>query len=241
MFYPSSFHYRRVIKIEVKNMMVVKGVQFDGVKKILPISEVSQFVDQHFHEIFLVDNTRTLFGLPPNFAALESLARSTSLPILFGGGISTLDHVMAAFELGASRIYINSALASHPSLLEKVSNICGRQAICGGIEYRNDFTYSFQCFSEAGREPLDISVYQRICDLQHLVSEFIITSITLDGTCQGIDYDLINHLHQLQIESVLTICGGITVDSLHSFSSLASSIPQLTGVAMSSYPFRSLE
>ena len=34
MIYPPSFYFRRIIKLEVKNMMVVKGVQFDGVKKL---------------------------------------------------------------------------------------------------------------------------------------------------------------------------------------------------------------
>lgn len=238
MLYPSSFKFRRVVKIEVKNMMVVKGVQFDGVRKIMPITEIAPLIDPKFHEIFLVDNTRTLFGLPPNFSALESLARSTSLPILFGGGITSLEHVLLAFELGASRVYINSALDSHPMLLAQVSNICGRQALCGGIEYRNDFTYSFQCFSEAGREPLDISVFNRINDLQHLVSEFIVTSITLDGTCNGVDSELLDIFDQSDLESVLTICGGITPDSFSKIESVTSRLPQLTGVAMSTYPIR---
>ena len=238
MIYPPSFYFRRIIKIEVKNMMVVKGVQFDGVKKIMPISQISEFTDSNFHEIFLVDNTRSLFGLPPNFDALEALARTTSLPILFGGGISTLDHALTAFALGASRLYINTALESSPTLPSQISNICGRQALCGGIEYRNDFQYSFQCFSEAGREPLDRTVIDRIKQLQHLVSEFIVTSITLDGTGNGVDCDVLNVLKNSDIESVITLCGGITPESFTHLESFSSRLPQLTGVAMSTYPLR---
>ena len=207
----------------------------------MPISQISEVLESNFHEIFLVDNTRSLFGLPPNFDALQALARTSSLPILFGGGISTLDHALTAFELGASRLYINTALESNPMLPCQISNICGRQALCGGIEYRNDFNYSFQCFSEAGREPLDTTVQNRIIELQHLVSEFIITSITLDGTCNGLDYNVLEVLNKSDIESVLTLCGGITPDSFSYLESFSSNLPQLTGVAMSTFPLRVIQ
>ena len=107
-------------------------------------------------------------------------------------------------------------------------DICGRQALCGGIEYRNDFQYSFQCFSEAGREPLDRTVFDRIKQLQHLVSEFIITSITLDGTGNGVDRDVLNVFKQSDVESVITLCGGITPESFTHLESFSSRLPQLT-------------
>ena len=66
--------------LDVDGGRVVKGVQFDGVKKIMPISQISEFTDSNFHEIFLVDNTRSLFGLPPNFDALEALVLLEHLP-----------------------------------------------------------------------------------------------------------------------------------------------------------------
>ena len=157
---------------------------------------------------------------------------------MFGGGISTLDHALTAFALGASRLYINTALESAPMLPSQISDICGRQALCGGIEYRNDFQYSFQCFSEAGREPLDRTVFDRIKQLQHLVSEFIITSITLDGTGNGVDRDVLNVFKQSDVESVITLCGGITPESFTHLESFSSRLPQLTGVAMSTYPLR---
>ena len=143
---------RLIAKIEVKNDSVVKGLQFEGVRKICPpLDALQRLKDKGCEEIFMVDNTKSVFGLDPNFEMLELLASKATLPITFGGGIASLDHVLKAFELGASRIYLNSATFEQSNLVKQVSDVCGKQAITGGVEYRNH-TDGRICFGSAGRE-----------------------------------------------------------------------------------------
>ena len=60
-------------------------VQFEGVKKICSISEEKKAI-KGAEEIFLVDNTKSLFGLEPNYKMLYEAAKLSTLPITFGGG-----------------------------------------------------------------------------------------------------------------------------------------------------------
>ena len=111
---------RKICKIEIKNEFVVKGIQLEGVKKISTIENaIKKATLLGAEEIFLVDNTRSLFNLDPNFNLLEKAAKVSRLPITFGGGIRSLQDAMRSYEIGASRVYINSALAKDHNLTKK--------------------------------------------------------------------------------------------------------------------------
>ncbi len=130
---------RKICKIEIKNDHVVKGVQFEGVKKICSISDaIKKATIKGAEEIFLIDNTKSLFGLEPNYKMLNKAAKLSTLPITFGGGIKSLRDAMKAYSIGASRVYINTALAKNHQLAEEIAFRCGRQSLSGGIEYRSD-------------------------------------------------------------------------------------------------------
>ena len=199
---------RKICKLEVKNDFVVKGVHFEGVKKITTISSaIKKATALGAEEIFLIDNTKSLFGLEPNYKMLLEAAKVSSLPITFGGGIQSLEHAMKAYAIGASRVYINTALAKNHALAMEIAFRCGRQSLSGGIEYRSDGKIKNECFAECGREPLKISVKERTNLEANFVGEFILTSITRDGTLCGPDLEVI---YDIDIKNIpLIICGGI--------------------------------
>ena len=202
---------RSICKIEIKNDNVVKGIQFEGVKKICSISEaIKKATLKGAEELFLIDNTRSLFGLEPNFNMLFEAAKLSTLPITFGGGIKTLNQAMQAYSIGASRVYINSALARNHNLAIEIALRCGRQSLSGGIEYRSDGIIENECFAESGREPLGITVNERINFESKFVGEFILSSITHDGTMQGPDLDIVEAIDVRDIP--LIICGGIDIN-----------------------------
>ena len=202
---------RKICKIEIKNENVVKGIQFEGVKKICSISEaIIKATSMGAEEIFLVDNTKSLFGLEPNYKMLIEAAKVSTLPITFGGGIKSLKDAMHAYSIGASRIYINTALAKNHKLAMEIAFRCGRQSLSGGIEYRSDGLIKNECFIESGREPIKISAQQRTNLEADYVSEFILTSITKDGTLSGPDLEIIDTILVKNIP--LIICGGIDIN-----------------------------
>ena len=94
---------RRVLKLEVKGSNIIKGVSFEGFRKVCNINMIAEKLNLNEYELFLIDNTRSYFGLDPNFDALETIAKQIASPITFGGGLRTFEDVQAAFNSGASR------------------------------------------------------------------------------------------------------------------------------------------
>ena len=201
---------RLICRIEVKNDWVVKGYQYEGVRKIKQITE--NFSIPYFHgieEVFLVDLTRSIFGLPPNFSALEKVARNCLLPITFGGGISTLEDALRAIALGASKIYINTAATGGSSLISEISSVMGQQAIVAGCEYRT-FNNKHACYSESGREPLGETLSERIKEVIELgAGEVLVSNIDLDGTKKGLDKNILDDLLKIEKPIILSSGGNI--------------------------------
>lgn len=198
---------RNIFKIEVKNDWIVKGRQFEGVRKIQNISSNFNLTsNETYEEILLLDMTKSVFGLPPNFDALEAIAKRALLPITFGGGIRTLSDALKAFDLGASRIYLNTILFDNIDVIDKIQSIVGAQAITVGCEYRlvNDKRV---CFSQRGNEPSNLSVKERAIQLSKLgIGEVICTSIDRDGLGIGFDYGIDNDISEIPVPVIL--CGG---------------------------------
>ena len=185
---------RLIYRIEVKNNYLVKGVQYEGVRKIKPIDDFILPINIDIEELFVVDLTRSVFSLPPNYAALESIASKSLLPITFGGGISTLEEALRAFKLGASRVYINSAAHSNDTLISSIANIVGKQAVVAGCEYRIE-SEQRNCYIESGREPINQTVNSRACNLVEMgAGEILLSNIDSDGMLTGFDIDVLSDI-----------------------------------------------
>lgn len=174
---------RRVLKLEVKGNNVIKGISFEGFRKICDTKHVGEKLNANNYEIFLVDNTRSYFGLEPNFDALQVIANQIKSPITFGGGLRTFEHVTTAFNSGASRIYINSAFETNGifKLIKKVQQTYGAQSIVGGLEVQtfDDFSPMFN----GGRDYTALNFDSKLNMYRdYNISEFILSNIFADGT-----------------------------------------------------------
>lgn len=174
---------RRVLKLEVKGNNIIKGVSFEGFRKICDVKLIGEKLSSNDYEVFLVDNTRSYFGLEPNFDALQVIAEQITSPITFGGGLKTFDHVKAAFNRGASRIYMNSVFETSEvsDLINNVQLSYGAQSIVGGLEVQSfdDLTPMFN----GGRDYTLLNFNSKIDMYQGFnITEIILTNIFADGT-----------------------------------------------------------
>ena len=174
---------RRVLKLEVKGSNIIKGVSFEGFRKVCNINMIAEKLNLNEYELFLIDNTRSYFGLDPNFDALETIAKQIASPITFGGGLRTFEDVQAAFNSGASRIYLNSIFETSEvvELINKVQLTYGAQSIVGGLEVQSfdDLTPMFN----GGRDYTSLSFDKKIDMYRDFnITEIILTNIFADGT-----------------------------------------------------------
>lgn len=199
---------RTLFRLDVKNNWIVKGRQFEGVRKVAPLDDRFTLPSPDIiEELVILDLTRSVFSLPPNYAALEFIAARCHLPITFGGGIQTIEHAMEAFARGASRVYLNSAIHRQPNLIPELVAKVGAQAIVAGCEYRPTATGHRQCYADAGREPLHGDIAERAYWLESLgVGEIMAMAIDRDGLQNGLDLEVAVSLKDLRIP--LIIAGG---------------------------------
>ncbi len=196
---------RLIYRVEVKNNHIVKGVQYEGVRKVKPVDDFFLPTTIDIEELFVVDLTRSVFSLPPNYTALESIASKSLLPITFGGGISTLEQALHAFKLGASRVYINSATHYDTELISKLTNIVGKQAVVAGCEYRVE-SGQRNCYIESGREPINQTVKFRADKLVEMgAGEILLSNIDSDGMLAGFDIDVLSDIY---LDVPITLASG---------------------------------
>lgn len=202
---------RNVLKIEVKNDFVVKGVSLEGVQKVCPINHISEHLKgSSFNEVLVIDYTKSNFGMPPNFSAVAQISKIFSLPITYGGGINTAEHVYKLAECGASRFYINSAIqkANGMNFLSEIVSVVGSQALILGLEVRS-VSNSVVCYNSSGRELCSLGLSERLKLVDKgFFGEVIMTDVESDGTLSGFNFSILN-LIDMKVSVPKLICGGI--------------------------------
>ena len=61
------------------------------------------------------------------------------MPICYGGGIHTIEHIKELFKLGIEKVALNSALFKNPRLVQESTHIFGSQSIVGVVDINKTF------------------------------------------------------------------------------------------------------
>lgn len=197
---------------------MVKGRQLEGVRKIFELEDLfKNFDDLNCTELLVVDYTKSNFGLEPNYEAVSIIAKQFNLPITYGGGIASLDHIEKLAKAGASRFYVNSILSNEKFkyLLKDFCDEVGMQSIVVGVEYRikNNILVPYY---NAGRDifPRDFNEHLSYV-LDHDIGEVIFTCINNDGMKVGFDKNISLYLKQINHIPKVVSGGGLSHDFIY--------------------------
>lgn len=128
---------RRIIgKILLNGNLVIQSKQFC---RHLPIGKphiVARFLDEWgVDEIFLVDRLASKQSRSIATKLIEHLVETCRAPLTVAGGIRSVEVATAIVKSGADRIALNSALLDDATLLPKLADVLGRQAIVAAIDF----------------------------------------------------------------------------------------------------------
>ena len=117
--------YRRIIPcLDVKDGRLVKGVNFVDLKDVGdPAENGAAYSDAGADELVFLDITATIEGRQTLVDAVRRTVERIAIPLTVGGGIRTVDDVRALFDVGVSKISVNTAAVRNPELV--------RQALLG--------------------------------------------------------------------------------------------------------------
>lgn len=134
---------RIIPKLEVKNSNLIKGLQYEGLRKVgNPIDYASKYYDQGADQINIIDIVSSLYSRENIYEIIDKITENIFIPICVGGGIKTIDNIIKLLKCGADRVIINSEALRNKQFLNEVADIFGKQFISVSIEAKkinNDF------------------------------------------------------------------------------------------------------
>jgi imidazole glycerol-phosphate synthase subunit HisF len=140
---------------------------------------------------------------------IADVARHAFMPLTFGGGIRTLDDVVARVHAGADKVAVNTQPLRDPAFVEEASREVGSQCVVVSIDARaRPDGGGWEVFADGGREPTGRDPAEWAAEVeQRGAGEIFLNSIDRDGRGGGYDLELIDHVAE-RVTIPVIACGG---------------------------------
>ena len=172
---------------------MVKGVQFENLRDAGDPAELAKaHSESGADEIVLLDISAAHQRRATLLDTVRRAARQLFIPFTVGGGIRTLEEAAAVFAAGADKISVNSAALADPTLITRIAERFGSQAVVVAIDARRHQNRSrWEAFTQGGRTGTgrDTVAWAREAESRG-AGEILLTSMDRDGTGAGFDCDL---------------------------------------------------
>jgi imidazole glycerol-phosphate synthase subunit HisF len=185
---------KRIIAcLDVTGGRVVKGVQF---QQLRDAGDPAELAAAHSaagaDEVVLLDISASHEKRATLADTVRRTAKQLFIPFTVGGGIRSLDEAMAVFDAGADKVSINSAALADPSLITRIGDRYGSQAVIVAIDAKRiPGDAKFEAYSGGGRKPTGRDVLEWALEAEDRgAGEILLTSMDRDGTGAGFDCEL---------------------------------------------------
>lgn len=191
---------------------LVKTVSFSNPSYVGdPINTALMFSESVVDELTLLDISEGRDARGPNFTLLERIVPFCSMPLCYGGGISSQSDAKRLFRMGVEKISLNSALTTIPDLLPGLSKEFGSQAVRASLDVARGKNGIHRVLLPNGSFLSDVSPVEYALNLQSQgAGEVFVTSIDREGTWRGPDVDLAREISAaLSVPTVIN--GGVAL------------------------------
>ena len=171
----------------------MKGVKFENLRDAGDPAELAMAHSASgADEIVLLDISASHQQRATLLGTVRRAARQLFIPFTVGGGIRTLEDAVAVFSAGADKVSINSAALADPTLITRIAERFGSQAVVVAIDAKRcQNAMRWEAFTRGGREGTgrDVVAWSQEAELRG-AGEILLTSMDRDGTGAGFDCDL---------------------------------------------------
>ena len=162
-----------------------------------PINAIKIYNDKEVDELVFLDIAATTQKKKPNFKLIEEIAGECFMPLAYGGGINSLDDAKRIFEIGVEKISINTAAIQNPKLIGEIAGIFGSQSVIVSIDYKKNFWGKNLVYGNRGKKAIGKTPEQFAKEMElEGAGEILLTSISNEGTWQGLDVDTIRSVSE---------------------------------------------
>ena len=209
---------KRIIPcLDVKDGIVVKGVQFKDHREIGSIMELSKRYSQEgADELVFYDIQASTRGKLLDKGWVSKIAEFINIPFCVAGGIKSLKDAETILRMGADKISINTPAIQNPNLLKEISNEFGSQVLVIGIDCKTISNKSY-VFAKTGDEntsyKTNLLTKEWVSRVQDLgAGEIVLNSMSKDGMRNGYDIKLIQEIKKISRVPVIASGGAGSKD-----------------------------
>lgn len=200
---------RVIARIDIKGPNVIKGIHLEGLRIVGKPDELARrYYEQGADEIIYMDVVASLYGRNSILSVIEQAASELFVPMTVGGGIRTIEDIVAALRSGADKVAINTAALQRPEFLSEAAQTFGRQCIVLSVEAKRRQSGNWEALTDNGRERTGIDVIDWVGEAEARgIGEILITSVDMEGTQKGFDIELVKAVRQ-RVSVPVIACGG---------------------------------
>lgn len=177
---------KRIIPcLDIRDGRVVKGKKFKNIQDVAePVELAKQYEADLADVLFLLDisgSDRTAF-----LQIVRDIRAALSIPIYVGGGVRSVEDVVATLDAGATKVSITSAAIERPELLAEACSVVGGDRIVLSIDAKEVAPNKWHAFTQGGKKDSgrDVVEWAQFGESAG-VSEILLNSIDTDGVKDG--------------------------------------------------------
>lgn len=188
---------------------LVKSVQFKNHKYVGdPINAVRIFNEKEADELMLIDIDATINKVEPNYKMIQNIASECRMPLCYGGGIKNIQQAQKIFSLGVEKIALSSILVENLNIITDLACKVGSQSVVAILDVKKKLFGGYEIYTHNGKNSTGINPIDFVQKIEKLgAGEIVINSIDQDGTLNGYDLKLVEHIRK-STSLPLTILGG---------------------------------
>ena len=200
---------RIIARLDIKGPNVIKGIHLEGLRVLGKPGEMARrYYAEGADEVIYMDVVASLYGRNNILSVVEEAARDIFVPMTVGGGIRTLEDIVAALRSGADKVAINTQATKRPEFLSEAAEAFGRQCIVLSVEAKRRGPGKWEALTDNGREQTGLDVLDWVVEAEGLgAGEILVTSVDAEGTRKGFDVGLIARVRE-RVRIPVIACGG---------------------------------
>lgn len=182
--------------LDIKEGRVVKGIKFGELKDARdPVEAARAYCNEGADELVFLDIFATVQNRKTRLEWVKKVADVVTVPFTVGGGITSIEDMKELFNLGVSKVSINSAAVKNPDLIKQASKAFGKEKLVVAIDGRKNSPNSglarLEVMVKSGEDSTGMELTAWAKQVEKLgAGEILLTSKDADGTKDGYDIEM---------------------------------------------------
>ena len=207
--------------LDVKDGRVVKGINFVNLRDARdPVEAAETYCREGADELVFLDIFATVESRKTRFEWVKKVCDVVTVPFAVGGGIASLEDMQTLFDLGVSKVSINTAAVRNPELIKTSSNKFGKERLVVAIDGRKNSPGTslprLEVVVKSGSESTGLDIVEWAKRVEKLgAGEILLTSKDADGTKKGYDLEMTRAVAEAVSIPVIASGGAGKVEHLY--------------------------